>query len=78
MWAIPFIAQGTIFKNVKLPDTHDYDTAWGSTISEVKLDNGTQKKVVIGTDKRGDIMAMDAPLENHCGGQLLELYIEIT
>ena len=41
-------------------DTHDYDTAWGSTISEVKLDNGTQKKVVIGTDKRGDIMAMDA------------------
>jgi len=60
VWATPFIAQGTIFKNVKLPDTHDYDTAWGSTISEVKLDNGTQKKVIIGTDKRGDIMAMDA------------------
>lgn len=60
LWATPFIAQGTVLRNVKLPDTHDYDTAWGSTITSAKFDNGTQKKIVIGTDKRGDIIAMDA------------------
>jgi alcohol dehydrogenase (cytochrome c) len=60
VWATPFIAQGTVFQNVKIPDTHDYDTAWGSTISNVKFDNGTFEKVVVGSDKRGDVIAMDA------------------
>ena len=59
-WATPFIAQGTVLKNVKIPDTFDHDTSWGSTISNVKFDNGTLKKIVVGTDKRGDVIAMDA------------------
>ncbi len=59
-WATPFIEQGTVLKNVKIPDTHDYDTSWGTTLSTVKLSNGTEMKIVIGTDKRGDIIAMNA------------------
>ena len=50
VWATPFIAQGTVLKNVKIPDTMDRDTTWGSTLSNVKFDNGTQKKVVVGSD----------------------------
>jgi alcohol dehydrogenase (cytochrome c) len=60
IWATPFIAQGTVLKNVKIPDTFDHDTSWASTISNVKFDNGTSKKIVVGTDKRGDVIAMDA------------------
>lgn len=60
IWATPFLEQGTVFKNVKLPDTHDWDVSWGSSVTTVKFDNGTQKKIVIGHDKRGDVMAMDA------------------
>jgi alcohol dehydrogenase (cytochrome c) len=60
VWATPFIAQGTTLKNVKVPDTFDHDASWGSTISNVKFDNGTLKKIVVGSDKRGDIIAMDA------------------
>jgi alcohol dehydrogenase (cytochrome c) len=59
-WATPFIEQGTVLSDVKVPDTHDWDTAWGTTFSTVRLDNGTQIKIVIGTDKRGDIIAMSA------------------
>lgn len=59
MWATPFIAHGTVL-NVKVPDTHDWDTSWGSSISKVTLDNGTQKKIVIGHDKMGNIIAMDS------------------
>ncbi len=58
-WATPFIEQGTVL-NVSLPDTHDWDLSWGSTLSKVKFDNGTEMKIIIGTDKRGDIMAMNA------------------
>lgn len=58
LWATPFIAQGTVL-NVTIPDTHDWDTAWGSNLVTVKDVNGTHK-VVIGHDKRGDIIAMDA------------------
>ena len=60
VWATPFIAQGTVLKNVKIPDTFDHDASWGSTISNVRFDNGTLKKIVVGTDKRGDVIAMDA------------------
>lgn len=54
-WATPFIAEGTVLPNVTLPDTHDWDTAWGSNLVTA---GGTQ--MVIGHDKRGDVMAMDA------------------
>lgn len=43
IWATPFLEQGTVFKNVKLPDTHDWDVSWGSSVTTVKFDNGTQK-----------------------------------
>jgi alcohol dehydrogenase (cytochrome c) len=59
IWATPFVARGTVL-NVKAPDTHDWDTSWGSSISKVTFDNGTQKKIVIGHDKMGNIIAMDA------------------
>ena len=32
VWATPFIAQGTVLKNVKIPDTFDHDASRGSTI----------------------------------------------
>jgi alcohol dehydrogenase (cytochrome c) len=59
IWATPFIAYGTVL-NVRVPDTHDWDTSWGSSISKVTFDNGTQKKVVVGHDKMGNVIAMDA------------------
>lgn len=59
LWATPFIARGTVL-NVTVPDTHDWDTSWGSSINEVTLDNGTREKIVIGHDKMGNIIAMDA------------------
>jgi len=59
IWSTPFIDFGTILP-VKVPDTHDWDTSWGSSIIKVNFDNGTQKKLVIGHDKMGNIMAMDA------------------
>jgi outer membrane protein assembly factor BamB len=59
IWATPFIDYGTVL-NVRVPDTHDWDTSWGSSISKVTFDNGTQRKVVIGHDKMGNILAMDA------------------
>ena len=59
VWAVPFIAQGTVLK-VRLPDTHDWDTSWGSSVSNVRYDNGTYRKVVIGHDKMGNLIAMTA------------------
>jgi alcohol dehydrogenase (cytochrome c) len=59
IWATPFIAYGTVL-NVRVPDTHDWDTSWGSSISKVTFDDGTQKKVVVGHDKMGNVIAMDA------------------
>src|ERR671923_274482 len=60
IWATPFIDYGTVL-DVRVPDTHDWDTSWGSSISKVTYDNGTkQKKIVIGHDKMGNIIAMDA------------------
>ncbi|MFZ3149833.1 MAG: PQQ-binding-like beta-propeller repeat protein [Methanothrix sp.] len=58
LWATPFVAAGTVL-NVTIPDTHDWDTAWGTNLATVDLGKGPQK-VVIGHNKRGDIMAMDA------------------
>jgi alcohol dehydrogenase (cytochrome c) len=59
IWATPFVARGTVL-NVKAPDTHDWATSWGSSVSKVTFDNGTQKKIVIGHDKMGNIIAMNA------------------
>jgi alcohol dehydrogenase (cytochrome c) len=60
LWDTPFIAQGTVLPNVTaLPDGHDWDCSWGTNLVMVDMGNGPQK-VVIGHDKRGDIMAMDA------------------
>ncbi|HYA83418.1 MAG TPA: PQQ-binding-like beta-propeller repeat protein, partial [Candidatus Bathyarchaeia archaeon] len=59
VWAVPFIAEGTVLK-VRLPDTHDWDTSWGSSVSTVTYDNGTHRKMVIGHDKMGNLIAMDA------------------
>lgn len=58
LWATPFIANGTVL-NVTLPDTHDWDTDWGSNIVSVDRGNGAEK-LVIGHNKRGDIIAMNA------------------
>jgi alcohol dehydrogenase (cytochrome c) len=60
LWATPFIAQGTVLPQVTaLPDAHDWDCSWGTNLVTVDMGNGPQK-VVIGHDKRGDVMAMDA------------------
>jgi alcohol dehydrogenase (cytochrome c) len=59
IWATPFVADGTVL-NVRVPDTHDWDTSWGTSISNVTFDNGTLKKIVIGHDKMGNVIAMDS------------------
>lgn len=59
VWATPFIAHGTVL-NLKVPDTHDWDTSWGSSVSNIKFENGSSKKIVIGHDKMGNVIAMDA------------------
>jgi alcohol dehydrogenase (cytochrome c) len=59
IWATPFIDYGTVL-NVRVPDTHDWDTSWGSSISKVTFDNGTHAKLVVGHDKMGNVIAMDA------------------
>ena len=59
VWSTPFVAHGTVL-DVKVPDTHDWDTSWGSSITKVILNNGTQKKVIVGHDKMGNVIAMDA------------------
>lgn len=59
IWSTPFIAHGTVLDSA-VPDTHDWDTSWGSSVSNVKFDNGTQRKLVIGHDKAGNLIAMDA------------------
>ncbi|MBA2267535.1 MAG: PQQ-binding-like beta-propeller repeat protein [Nitrosopumilus sp.] len=59
IWATPFIAHGTVL-NIQVPDTHDWDTSWGSSVSNVKYENGSSKKIVIGHDKMGNVIAMDA------------------
>lgn len=60
LWATPFVAEGTIIPEITaLPDAHDWDTSWGTNLVTVDMGKGPQK-VVIGHDKRGDIMALDA------------------
>jgi glucose dehydrogenase len=63
IWATPFVESGTVL-DVKVPDTHDWDVSWGSSISKVTFDNGTEKKIVVGHDKMGNIIAMDSATGN--------------
>lgn len=57
LWATPLIAADTVL-NVTLPDTHDWDTNWGTNLVTVNSSNRSEK-LVISHNKRGDIMAMD-------------------
>jgi len=60
LWATPFLAEGTVLNvTASIPDVHDWDVAWGSIIREVDFGNGPEK-IVIGHDKYGDIIAMNA------------------
>jgi alcohol dehydrogenase (cytochrome c) len=63
IWATPFLEKGTVLPNVTLPETHDWDLSWGSNLVKVKSNDKNSsviEKILIGHDKRGDIMAMDA------------------
>jgi len=46
LWATPLVGYGTVL-NVTLPDTHDWDTTWGTMLMDVNI-NGTMQKIVIG------------------------------
>jgi len=60
IWATPFLAKGTVLRtNATIPDVHDWDVAWGTIIREVDFGAGPEK-IVIGHDKFGDIMALNA------------------
>jgi alcohol dehydrogenase (cytochrome c) len=52
LWATPFIAAGTVL-NVTIPDTHDWDTDWGTNLVTINSSRGSEK-MVIGHNKRGD------------------------
>src|SRR4029078_11119280 len=69
LWATPFIGHGTVL-DVSVPDTHDWDTSWGSSISRVTIDN-IQKKLVIRHDKMGNVIAMDAATGEEIGWKVL-------
>ena len=58
LWATPLVGYGTVL-NVSLPDTHDWDTTWGTNLMTTNI-NGAIQKIVVGHNKRGDIMAMNA------------------
>jgi alcohol dehydrogenase (cytochrome c) len=58
IWATPFIAAGTVL-NATIPDTHDWDTCWGTNLATIETINGSEK-IVIGHNKRGDIIAMNS------------------
>lgn len=58
LWATPFIAAGTVL-NATIPETHDWDNCWGTNLVTIKT-NKSLEKIVIGHNKRGDIMAMNA------------------
>ena len=49
LWATQFVTH----------DTHDWDTAWGSSIANITMSNGTTEKIVMGQTKRGDLFALD-------------------
>jgi alcohol dehydrogenase (cytochrome c) len=58
LWATPFVAAGTVLK-ATIPDTHDWDTCWGTNLVIINSSKDPEK-IVIGHNKRGDIMAMNS------------------
>ena len=50
LWATQFVTH----------DSHDWDTAWGSSVANVTTSNGASEKLVIGQTKRGELFALDA------------------
>ncbi len=58
LWATPLIETGTVL-NVTIPDTHDWDTCWGTNLVTINSSKSSEK-IVIGHNKRGDIMAMNS------------------
>ena len=58
LWNTPMAAQGNVF-NATVPDLHDYDPSFGTSLATVDLGKGPQN-IVIAHDKRGDIAALDA------------------
>lgn len=58
LWATPLIETGTVL-NVTIPDTHDWDTCWGTNLVTINS-TSCSEKIVIGHNKRGDIMAMNS------------------
>jgi glucose dehydrogenase len=55
LWATPFVTD----------DTHDWDTAWGTSIANVTALNSTSglnssEQLVMGQTKRGDLFALDS------------------
>ncbi len=58
IWYTPLDQEGTVL-NLTPPDTHDYDTSWGSELVTVQNGFNTIQEV-IAHDKRGDIIAMKA------------------
>lgn len=58
VWATPFYGKNSIF-GTRLYNTHDDDTSWGTILTNI-AENGTERKVVIGHDKLGNIIEMDA------------------
>ncbi len=59
LWSTPLVESGTVLTGLVLPDGHDWDTAWGTNLMTVNMGEGPQK-IVIGHNKRGDVMALDA------------------
>jgi len=56
VWATPFLAEGTVLNvSAAIPDVHDWDVSWGTILTK----SGTEK-VVIGHDKLGNVIAMNA------------------
>lgn len=41
-------------------NTHDWDTAWGTSLANVTMSDGLVKKVVVGQNKLGQAFALDA------------------
>jgi len=58
LWATPFVAAGTVL-NATIPDTHDWDTCWGTNLVTINSSKGPEK-IIIGHNKRGDIIAMNS------------------
>jgi alcohol dehydrogenase (cytochrome c) len=44
---------------VPTTDEHDWDTAWGTSLANITMDDGSTRYAVIGQNKRGEALALD-------------------